>query len=481
MKFEEKLQKLRKASNITQEQLADKLNVSRQAVSKWESGASYPEMDKLIQMSKIFNCSLDDLVNDEETDKTIFKNQATKRNLYLDSFMEFINKSINMFSKMKFIHLVKCICELILIGFIIGICVAFCSEIIKMILNEILFFSVNDTVWYICSFISDLLSSIVFVALVIIGIIVFFQIYKIRYLDYYDKLMYEYEQRKELEEVVEVNKCKDNIDMKPKERIVIRDPEHRPFAFLSIFSGAIINLFKGCLALFSFGFVITLILGIISLVIAIYLLTVNKIFIGIIIGIIGLLTLNLIILEWNFKFVYNKEINITRLFVTSIISIVVSSIGAGIFIVCLKDFQFIEYSQDFKTTVDMIPYNKDINTISLGEYHYSVILKVDEEITNHIKVKYDYNEDIHDNKIVTVGNNIDIDFKPKIPNISGAFNLVLEDLKNDKLRLYDLYGYHQNIEISSNKENIEAIVKDLRDHEGINFVDENYNGIYIPY
>ena len=53
MKFDEKLQKLRKASGMSQEVLADKLGVSRQAVSKWESGSSYPEMDKLIQEGNI--------------------------------------------------------------------------------------------------------------------------------------------------------------------------------------------------------------------------------------------------------------------------------------------------------------------------------------------------------------------------------------------------------------------------------------------
>lgn len=48
MKFSDKLQKLRKENNITQEGLADKLNVSRQAVSKWESGTGYPDTEKLI-------------------------------------------------------------------------------------------------------------------------------------------------------------------------------------------------------------------------------------------------------------------------------------------------------------------------------------------------------------------------------------------------------------------------------------------------
>ena len=66
MKFCDKLQKIRKENNITQEGLADKLNVSRQAVSKWESGTAYPDTEKLIQISKIFNVSLDELVNDNK-------------------------------------------------------------------------------------------------------------------------------------------------------------------------------------------------------------------------------------------------------------------------------------------------------------------------------------------------------------------------------------------------------------------------------
>ena len=67
MNFCNNLQKLRKNKNISQEQLAEELGVSRQAVSKWESGASYPEMDKLVLLCKIFNCNLDDLLNKDIT------------------------------------------------------------------------------------------------------------------------------------------------------------------------------------------------------------------------------------------------------------------------------------------------------------------------------------------------------------------------------------------------------------------------------
>ncbi len=66
MKLGEKLSKLRKENNYTQEQLADILGVSRQAISKWESNTAYPETDKLIRMSELFNCSLDYLLKETE-------------------------------------------------------------------------------------------------------------------------------------------------------------------------------------------------------------------------------------------------------------------------------------------------------------------------------------------------------------------------------------------------------------------------------
>jgi len=62
MTFGDKLSRLRRENNYTQEQLADVLGVSRQAVSKWESGAAYPETDKLIRISELFDCSLDYLL-----------------------------------------------------------------------------------------------------------------------------------------------------------------------------------------------------------------------------------------------------------------------------------------------------------------------------------------------------------------------------------------------------------------------------------
>lgn len=66
MEFGEKLQQLRKQNNLTQEQLAEKLYVSRTAVSKWESGKGYPNIDSLKSISKLFQVTIDDLLSGEE-------------------------------------------------------------------------------------------------------------------------------------------------------------------------------------------------------------------------------------------------------------------------------------------------------------------------------------------------------------------------------------------------------------------------------
>lgn len=67
MYFSENLQFLRKRSGMTQEALAQRLNVSRQAVSKWESGETLPELPTLLQLSSLFSCKLDDLLRQELT------------------------------------------------------------------------------------------------------------------------------------------------------------------------------------------------------------------------------------------------------------------------------------------------------------------------------------------------------------------------------------------------------------------------------
>ncbi|MBE5951723.1 MAG: helix-turn-helix transcriptional regulator [Lachnospiraceae bacterium] len=77
MKFEEKLIMLRKSRGMSQEDLAEKLQVSRQAVSRWESGATWPDVPNLIQLSDLFGVTTDYLAREKCEEK---KDESTETN-----------------------------------------------------------------------------------------------------------------------------------------------------------------------------------------------------------------------------------------------------------------------------------------------------------------------------------------------------------------------------------------------------------------
>ena len=95
MIFSEKLQILRKNKGLTQEELAEKLGVSRQAVAKWESGQVYPDIFNLIQISSMMNVSVDYLVKDQDCTLNISPQQRTD----LDELIQFrLEANVNTYA-----------------------------------------------------------------------------------------------------------------------------------------------------------------------------------------------------------------------------------------------------------------------------------------------------------------------------------------------------------------------------------------------
>ena len=88
MEIGNKINQLRKLSGMTQEQLAEKLNVSRQTISKWESDSTSPDLESIVKISRIFHVSLDDLLKEAEdgvankTDEQITLEDLMKINLH---------------------------------------------------------------------------------------------------------------------------------------------------------------------------------------------------------------------------------------------------------------------------------------------------------------------------------------------------------------------------------------------------------------
>lgn len=76
-----RINQLRKLSGMTQEQLAEKINVSRQTVSRWETGGALPDLESVVKISRIFHVSLDELLLEETDAKAEKKNQVTLNDL----------------------------------------------------------------------------------------------------------------------------------------------------------------------------------------------------------------------------------------------------------------------------------------------------------------------------------------------------------------------------------------------------------------
>lgn len=76
MKVNEKIYNLRKEHNLSQEELADKLNVSRQTISKWELGESTPDFDKIVPICELFNISTEELLRDRKSIKKDDENKV---------------------------------------------------------------------------------------------------------------------------------------------------------------------------------------------------------------------------------------------------------------------------------------------------------------------------------------------------------------------------------------------------------------------
>ena len=97
MKFHEKLQELRKHRNLTQEELADSLFVSRTAISKWESGRGYPNIESLKAISKCFSVTIDDLLSGEEVLTIAEEDRRRKETQIRDLVFGLLDCAVAMF------------------------------------------------------------------------------------------------------------------------------------------------------------------------------------------------------------------------------------------------------------------------------------------------------------------------------------------------------------------------------------------------
>lgn len=128
MKFGENLKNIRTKKGYSQETLAEKVKVSRQSVSKWETGEAYPEMNNILELCKIFHCHINDLVNDNIIDASSLddeiKTNVIKFKSEQQTKMKGLSKSISIIAKigkiLSIISIVILVITMILTGIIIN-------------------------------------------------------------------------------------------------------------------------------------------------------------------------------------------------------------------------------------------------------------------------------------------------------------------------------------------------------------------------
>jgi transcriptional regulator with XRE-family HTH domain len=476
MKFSEKLQRLRKENNLSQEQLADKLDVSRQSVSKWESGQTYPEMDKLLTMCKLFNITLDDLTNDEVNYKEVKpKNKNTFDNL-VDDVMYIIDKTFCMFTNMESRERGKCIGELIIL-FIVLLCFRLPFEYIISIGRNVIYHLPRGA--YLLESLWSFMINIVYL---ILFIFTFLYIYKTYFLDKYKEkeVVKTNDEKVEKKETIEEKKENNNKTIKEK-----KIKNHNFGTTLFEILGAITSFcFKIFLIIASVPFIISFIALFIAFFLLIILLFKGILYFGFIIVTLAAIILNWILLKLIASFLFGYKPKFTYLFTSFIIGAALLGTGTGLSIFEIMSTDI--YNEAPKTKLEYVTktFEYDNNTNLIIDNYYIVGEDIkfitDENLTNEIKIEVSYYKDL--TYLETYERDYDkfhiLEFWQNGKYNKEIFNLVINNLKKKKIYDYSKL-YTQNIKIISSQANIENLKKLSKEYSDL--VDYNYNNSEIYY
>lgn len=392
--FSENLKKIRKEHNLSQEQLADDLGVSRQAISKWESSTAYPEMDKIITLCDKFNLNIDDLLHGDIKEIKGEEESKRKINKVIDDFLNFITDTVNMFSNMSFKSKIKCLFEqFIIIGMlclasfiVLSLCDSFLSRILRIFPDK-----VNH-------FLYQMLGAILIVFCFGASIIIVVHVFKIRYLNYYKKLRNVGLGNNENDKS-DIENTNDNLNVNEKNKIffkttekqiIIRDSEHSEYRFIN----AIFKFLIGIIKIFTIFIAIFLIFTLISILLLFVLsfqVSRTGMFFAGLLGIsLSSATIIVVFLLLIINFVFNRKNDKKKMIWTFIISIIFLGISCGLTFAGTLNFKIenslITQSKEFEMN------DKLFFEIYGYRYGYDKEIKYIESNIDNIKVEYKVNK-----------------------------------------------------------------------------------------
>lgn len=456
MKFGENLQKLRKEKGISQEQLAEQLGVTRQSVSKWESGNSYPEMDKIVAICNLFHCDMDVLINKDITEEREKKDASSVVKEIFSGVTNYVKKTIYLFEHKSLKDIIKMCAQVFII-----ICVILLFAIPFMLLKEIvvsLFYTGNN--WF-SIFFAKFWNFIFNGGYAILAIATFLYIFKIKFLDNEEIIVEEVEDKTQnSEEVSEDNSSKTaSSKSSEKKKVKIIKVKKNDFSLLDLLVKAITVCLKCLFVLFLIPIIIGTIMLLIGLVLLIVLIFKGLFLAGTILLFLGGIVFAIVLIELMLDFIFNLKFSKRRIIITIISSIVVSSIGLGLSIWYFLNLNVInDVPTSFNTETHEEVYTMtDAFLVHYDDYSFDTKFVEDNSLTNQVRVRIDYYTIANDVSLERDKNEVYLNYNPVDGvNIKQITDSVINDLKNNEIHTYDQLG-SVSITITTSKTNIEKI------------------------
>lgn len=458
--FSENLKKIRKDNNLSQEQLADLLNVSRQAISKWESSTAYPEMEKIILICKKFNVNIDDLLNKDI--KEINSEIESKKNInnYIEKFLNFISDSVNLFIKMSFKTKLKFIIEefvIVSILLILSLIIGSIGESFVSSLFSIFGYKVYNVIY-------NVLFSAYIVLMFIVSLTIIVYIFKNRYLNYYKIIKEEKNESKEKD----INK---EIEIKKENNIIIRDPKNSEFNSIKSISKIIIFCIKTFTLFITLGLCLMLIGETSGLVISFMLYKTGLFFVGLLILFIGLILGTLIVTLLLFNFIFNRKNNKKIMIWTFISSMTIFGLGCGLSFLGTLNFKtgkldnnelytnkiYIDMKENLVIDNEFINTNDSFNLDNKIEFIEKDINNIEIEYTSNYKSTELYPNYYNINGYNTFYSILYLDNEFKL------FKTIVKELNENK-RIVDDVITIKSLKVYTSKENISKIKKNIENY-----------------
>lgn len=467
MNLADNLKRIRKENNLSQEQLAEKLGVSRQSVSKWEQGDSYPEMDKMLQIAKLFNLNIDDLLNQNIKEVNTEKQTKQAFNKGIDEFLGFVTKSLDMFSSLKAKGKINFLLEQIIIVSVLIIIFLILGTIGSSIVTNLFSF----LPWEVSSVIHSIFESIYVICALVLGFILWFSIFKTRYLDYYVVV------KEEPKEII----SHENIDIAPnhdkkvvlekkQEKIVIRDPKHSEYKFISGLIKVLLFIIKS-IALLVALFLCLSFIGLIVLFVLSFLINNSGLFfIGILLLILSGIIINLILLVVIFNFIITRKSKKRLLLCLFLVSLVICGVGMGLSGIGFTKFNYLSNldSALYKNSDVIIPMQESL-VIESNLYCVDCDkIEFAEENRNDIRIQYNYHN-IYEPYQYRNGNYLYLGID-NAEDFMNSIRVIISDLNNKKIVDYANY----NIVVYASKENILKLQNNIKRQKELELSQNSY-------